>query len=326
MKVLLVGHFNDQRSEGVRVVARELARALRTRGVEVCELDVRAATVARLRSNRDVDVFHFVLSPTFTGLALAKAAAVVSGRPVVVSAIHPAFPGRHVLRTLRPTLMLVQSQLAEQASTRAGVPVAYVANGVDTERFRPPTGAERAAARARFECGDSFTILHLASMTRARNVMALTPLAREHGAKVLVLGRPDEPGDAQLVQELRSEGVHVVMEKLSRVEEIYWAADLYAFPTVEPRACIETPLSVLEAMATGLPVVSTPYGALPRSFDPRPSGLVFESKVENFPARIAEVRAQRALVQTREAVARLTWDHVAAELLKHYERVVGPTA
>ena len=35
------------------------------------------------------------------------------------------------------------------------------------------------------------------------------------------------------------------------------------FSTVDPKACIETPLSVLEALSCNIPVITTKFGSLP---------------------------------------------------------------
>ena len=66
-------------------------------------------------------------------------------------------------------------------------------------------------------------------------------------------------------------------------------SDCYVFPTVHKKACIETPLSVLEAMACNLPIVSTRFGALPTIFN-EGSGLFFTENVEHIPQILLDVK------------------------------------
>ena len=57
-------------------------------------------------------------------------------------------------------------------------------------------------------------------------------------------------------------------------EELYQLSDAYLFPVLDPSGAIEMPLSVLEAMACGVPVLTTPFGDLQQRF-PSGSGVVF---------------------------------------------------
>jgi glycosyltransferase involved in cell wall biosynthesis len=52
-----------------------------------------------------------------------------------------------------------------------------------------------------------------------------------------------------------------------RVEELYRLADCYVFPPVSTDHAIAMPLSVLEALASDLPVVSMRFGALAERFE-----------------------------------------------------------
>jgi len=39
-------------------------------------------------------------------------------------------------------------------------------------------------------------------------------------------------------------------------------SDIYVFPVIEPNACIDLPLSILEARACGIPCVCTNFGSI----------------------------------------------------------------
>jgi glycosyltransferase involved in cell wall biosynthesis len=85
------------------------------------------------------------------------------------------------------------------------------------------------------------------------------------------------------------------------VEEYLQAADLFVFPTENDAF----PSSLVEAMACGLPVISTPVGAIPTLIAHECNGLLVEAANE------------QALSQ---AVVRLLSDRALAERLSHAAR------
>ena len=80
---------------------------------------------------------------------------------------------------------------------------------------------------------------------------------------------------------------------------------------------IEIPLSVLEAMATNLPVVSMAFGGLPDILSPG-GGLFLCATEDEFVANAGEMLKLDA-VQTREQVLPLSWNHVAESIMTQIE-------
>lgn len=61
--------------------------------------------------------------------------------------------------------------------------------------------------------------------------------------------------DQQVVELLNKSGVKLYTGYLENVEEIYQMADVYLFPTKSTEFVISIPLSVMEALSTGVPVI-----------------------------------------------------------------------
>jgi glycosyltransferase involved in cell wall biosynthesis len=208
------------------------------------------------------------------------------GAPVTMIALQPR-PVGMLTRAFAfggaPDTVLVQS--ASTARLLAGVrtKVRFVPVGVDRERFAPVEPARRETLRHRFGVHPGVrVVLHVGHLNTGRNVLALREIQRLAGVTVVLAASRSTPHDPELVARLEAEGVHVVTETLGNPEALYQMADLYVFPC-PPEGhdghvpAIDIPLSVLEAMACDLPVVTTRFGGLQDLFAPG-HGLFYVEK------------------------------------------------
>ena len=139
-----------------------------------------------------------------------------------------------------------------------------IRNGLDTQRFRPPSPAERAEARARLGWPeDRATFLFVGSGFERKGVApALRALARgtlRQQARLVVVGHDKHLARYQALA--RALGVADAVRFTGPVDDVlphYHAADAFVLPTLyDPQSN-----AMLEAMACGLPVItSTGCGA-----------------------------------------------------------------
>jgi len=324
MKVGLVGHFSDALDEGVRNVGRSLGNGLESEGIEVRKFTISSSSEWKSLRKFRPDIIHFVLTPTSRGILTTK---LISKRnpeaKTVISALHPSLWARRFLKPLGPDLVLVQSKKSDLLFRSVGFETCFFPNGVDLSKFKPIGEPQIRRLRDEFRVpADSFVVLHLASMRRARNLDIFKAIQREGGNQVIIVGRENEGGSERLARELTEAGCLVWKKHFSNVEAIYNVADCYVFPTIEPKACIETPLSVLEAMACNLPLVTTRFGALPDVFN-EGSGLVFVDDVERMPSILGDIKNNLLNVDTRSLVAPYSWDDLAEGLIEIYNRLLS---
>jgi glycosyltransferase involved in cell wall biosynthesis len=149
--------------------------------------------------------------------------------------------------------------------------IVLVPLGVDTGVFHPPTSAERAAARARLGvpenaiCIGSFqkdspgwdNTSHEMKWVKGPDVLAdvIKQLAERHPLFVLLTS----PSRGYLIERLKRAGIpyrHDVLSNLAELAPYYHALDLYLITSRDEGG----PMALLEAMASGVPVVSTRMG------------------------------------------------------------------
>ncbi len=129
-------------------------------------------------------------------------------------------------------------------------------------------------------------LLHVGHLKRNRGLDVLAAVKRSMGdqIEIVVQGGPALPPDGGVVEELESAGVWVRRSFEPNLGRLYKAADLYVFPLEETSAgAIELPLSVLEAVACGTPVLTTDFGVLKQALGAVP-GVTFCGQAEFLPA------------------------------------------
>lgn len=110
--------------------------------------------------------------------------------------------------------------------------------------------------------------VHVGHLRQTRGLDRLIEAKTRLGPKIeiMIVASPYFEPEAGLLDELEAAGVHVERGFVETIANVYKSADLYLFPVPpESEGAIELPLSVLEAMTCGLPVISTRFGALPEA-------------------------------------------------------------
>ncbi|MDX6769006.1 MAG: glycosyltransferase family 4 protein [Elusimicrobiota bacterium] len=243
------------------------------------------------------------------------------------------------LRERRFRVLVANSRLMKDDATRRfGVPpesVEVVYPGFDPSRFTP-ADRERLGAPMRAELGvtpgetlvglvtsGDFEKRGLPAFLRAFALAART----RPGLRALVVGKETRPGPYKALAAGLGVAERVIWREPSAgVERFYHALDLYAHPA----RWEEFGMSVLEALACGLPVVTgSKVGAAELMTGGLSAGVLADPAPEPlaaaFGALADDADRRRALGALGPAAAApCAWDASAARLLALYERLLPP--
>jgi glycosyltransferase involved in cell wall biosynthesis len=242
-------------------------------------------------------------------------------RVVLMSLQKREFPGIFSLlgRGRGPDLVLVLSRMSRHIMECAGFETRLVPLGVDTGLFRPPEPEEKQRLRDRYDLGSGKVLLHVGHISAGRNLAVLRRIATPD-CRVAVVASTSTRHHGETAKVLKASSIIVIDHFIENIEEIYRLADGYVFPTVSHMNAIEIPLSVLEAMATNLPVATTAFGGIPDLFE-EADGL-FVCHTEEELIRKARRMVELEAVGTREMVLGLSWDKVAGEIAEAIETAI----
>lgn len=293
-----------------------------------------ALAAAALRLSRRADVVHvhdcLYLSSWAAGLAArltrtrrvhTQHVAVVDHPSGLVRAVQRAVygtAGRFLLRGARSVFTLNASVAAFVRAHGARAERSHhLANGVDTELFRPAAAGERAAARDRLGLpADRVLVLFVGRLVPKKGYDLLLAAHTPDAGYDLVFS-----GGGEAAALTGRPGVHHLGAlPPEAVAEAYRACDVFALPSTAEGF----PLTVQEAMASGLPVVTTDDpGYAPYGLDRDGVSLV----ARDVPALAAELRALAADPLRRARMGEysrtyaeraFTWESHVRTLLAHY--------
>ncbi|MDZ7803467.1 TIGR03088 family PEP-CTERM/XrtA system glycosyltransferase [Thiohalophilus sp.] len=194
---------------------------------------------------------------------------------------------RRLRRLVRPlvdqyiALSQQQLQYLHDAVGVDGARLNHICNGVDVARFSPATTDNRASLPADFAATDSMVI---GSVMRMQSVKAPGDLVQafiqlrerlpaEQFSRLRLVMVGDGPLRDDLLKELTAAGLDSqswLPGGRDDVPQLLRAMDLFVLPSLAEGICN----TILEAMATGLPVIATRVGGNPDLIQPGKNGVL----------------------------------------------------
>ena len=174
---------------------------------------------------------------------------------------------KKIVRFIKPSIALSPSPQLIESWNILGLKSKLLPLYTDLEKFVPlPISQSKSELRKRYNIPtNKYIISHMGHLNEGRNLESLIPL-QNAGYQIVIVGSSSTPKDAlgsdNLKQKLLDSGIIILDKYIENIEEIYQLSDIYIFPVVGENSSIGMPLSVLEARACAIPVITTNYGRL----------------------------------------------------------------
>ncbi|TMQ18922.1 MAG: glycosyltransferase [Deltaproteobacteria bacterium] len=200
-----------------------------------------------------------------------------------------------------------------------------IPNGIRLDRYAPDPEA-RAAARVELGLGDAWVVGTVGRLDENKNqamlVRAMAPILSSQ-VRLVIIGEGDARPDIEAaIAELADPRWVVMTGRRMDVPHLIHAFDVFALSSKSEGL----PLAVPEAMAAGLPIVTTGVGGLPSVVDDQLTGLVVPVDEQGLAAALAALEADRDRARAmgaraREAaLSRFDYDRMVEAYLELYER------
>lgn len=185
---------------------------------------------------------------------------------------------RRAASRLADAFVIVSPDLETAARNAESAPegkIELIENGIDAHRFHPdPTLRAKVRAELGLEIGEFVvgTAARLApEKDQAMLLAAVTPLLRDGGARFVLAGDgPERQRLEALASDLGVADRVLFLGMVTDIARVFTAFDVFALSSTREAL----PVSILEAMATGIPVVATAVGGVPSVVDDGETGLL----------------------------------------------------
>ena len=202
--------------------------------------------------------------------------------------------------------------------------IVVIPNGVDLERFHPPTPAERARAREFFNLDEEALVVLFVGHELGRKGLEYAIEALVEATTVLLIvvgGRTDTIAQARQHAERLGVAARVFFAGLrGDTPLLMHAADMFALPS----AYEANTLVILESLASGLPVLATRTGYAPEIVVDGVNGYLVEQDAHELAVRFEQLAATVPgswSTQSRASVEHLSWDRIASRYIDLADRV-----
>lgn len=317
MRILVIGTVDGQKNEGMRNIITHLASSMEQlqHHVEYSRLRTVPTTLAKSIKADAILVCSRATCMSYFLIMLLKL--VYTNKPIFFLVVQPPRNGFIKLcrmRELKCHYLCINIDDMLDISTAGGSKIDEIKVGIDTTKFRPVSMAERASIKYRWGFDLSRPIvLHVGHRSKGRGLEKICTLDEQKYQRVVVASGLFE--DEETVRMLERSQVRNIVGYIDSIEELYQIADVYIFPTVDKDYVISIPLSVMEALACGTPVVAF------RQFDPT-RRIAATNKKKAITLIESESQLNRAVndaLSTKECVSLLktdlSWNEVALSVL-----------
>ncbi len=309
-RIHIISTVNGQVNEGMRNVATHISKAFEKK-YEVRYSGLRNI-FSIIKNSLDCDVTLIFARANEMVYWLTQLVCLFSRNVwiVCVQKAEAGFISQTNMHALKANyLTLVDNDLRE-VSIRSGYRKELFSVGIKVDKFIPVDKTRQSELKIKYGIKtDRPLVVHVGHCSVGRGLEDFTGIT--NAERMIVASGMFE--DAETVHKLEESGVKIHKGYLEHVEEIYQMADAYLFPTHSTEFVISIPLSVMEALACGVPVIGYQdfenFNGIPAETE----AMILISNKKELNNAVSDAAAKRR--NKSYLVSPKTWEETAEDIL-----------
>lgn len=310
MNIHVIGTVNGEVNEGMRNIATHISRAFEKehtviysglRQLPKIVFDSKKADVTIIFAWADKRIYELV-----------RAVSAICTNVWVVLVQKPAEEFFELTRDnpLGCSYLYIFDDDVNGLNVAEGKTIRRFSIGINTEKFVPPAGIDVGELKKKYGFDPELPLLlHVGHCSGGRGLEDFLQI--KNAQRLIIASGMFE--DEALVKTLEDDGVTIMSGYLENVEEIFQMSDAYLFPTRSSDNVISIPLSVMEALACGVPVIGYRSFVNFSGIGCADGAVSFIDSPEEIDAILPDVIAKKSCESMLKNTG--TWDDAANEIL-----------
>ena len=252
MVIHVIGTVNGQVNEGMRNVATHLAREFEKENTVLYSRLKQIPQIVLTSKRADVTMIFARANKLVYSLASIVTKLCKSTWIILVQKPDEDFMMKNDRHPLKCSYLSITAGDMKDVKTVPGKQKKLFSVGIKAEKFLPVSSVQQKALKQKYGFDPAKPlVIHVGHCSKGRG---LEDFAKIHTAQRMVVASGMFE-DENVIRVLNEAEVRLHKGYLENVEEIYQMADAYLFPTRSAEFVISVPLSVMEALSCGVPVI-----------------------------------------------------------------------
>ena len=283
LKILYIGCFSTKSDEGLSQISKQyyshFNNSHEVRYLNTFEV-IKPSSIKNILKFRP-DIIHYLTGPTIRSFIITGILKLLLRKKpkTILSATRPFLKGeeKNLIKFFKPDIILTQASKWEIIFNKNNIQTFFIPNFIDINKFKQINTPKKELRKKYNLPPDKKILLHVGHIKENRKLdffIKLQNIIDMNKYHIVIIGGALSEGNSQLSNSLRKSGECILIKDyLENIEEIYNACDYYVFPVNNlqrgyyPKkyheiGVIDMPMSILEALACRLPVITTSIDAL----------------------------------------------------------------
>lgn len=252
MVIHIIGTVNGQINEGMRNVATHLVKEFQKENTVLYSGLKQIPQIIFNSKRADVTMIFARANKLVYSLAMIVTKMCKNVWIVLVQRPDAEFMEKNNKHPLKCNYLSITESDMKDVKTVSGKRKELFSVGIEADKFAPVSAEQQKKLKQKYGFDPSKPlVIHVGHCSKGRGLEDFTKI---HTAQRMVVASGMFE-DENVVRILNEAKVKIHKGYLQNVEEVYQMADAYLFPTRSAEFVISIPLSVMEALSCGVPVI-----------------------------------------------------------------------